>query len=138
MSSWKGLHNLEKVLRYYPGFFISWNIMGKYISVSEKEWNGLQMKVPSQSTSQQQSVIQVLDKVITCDIIRLISDSQIISKIKFHSFIVLFYYGISSESIIRFIILQVSRRKNLYIQDRSRLSISEIFRDSYSTLNTIN
>lgn len=66
--------------------------MGKYISVSEKEWNGLQMKVPSQSTSQQQSVIQVLDKVITyCDIIRLISDSQIISKIKFHSFIVLFY-----------------------------------------------
>lgn len=65
--------------------------MGKYISVSEKEWNGLQMKVPSQSTSQQQYVIQVLDKVITCDIIRLISDSQIISKIKFHSFIVLFY-----------------------------------------------
>lgn len=65
--------------------------MGKYMSVSEKEWNGLQMKVPSQSTSQQQSVIQVLDKVITCDIIRLISDSQIISKIKFHSFIVLFY-----------------------------------------------
>lgn len=65
--------------------------MGKYISVSEKEWNGLQMKVPSQSTSQQQSVNQVLDKVITCDIIRLISDSQIISKIKFHSFIVLFY-----------------------------------------------
>lgn len=65
--------------------------MGKYISVSEKEWNGLQMKVPSQSTSQQQSVIQVLDKVITYDIIRLISDSQIISKIKFHSFIVLFY-----------------------------------------------
>lgn len=37
--------------------------MGKYISVSEKEWNGLQMKVPSQSTSQQQSVIQVLDKL---------------------------------------------------------------------------
>lgn len=67
--------------------------MGKYISVSEKEWNGLQMKVPSQSTSQHQSVIQVIDKVrmITCDIIRLISDSQIISKIKFHSFIVLFY-----------------------------------------------
>lgn len=37
--------------------------MGKYISVSEKEWNGLQMKVPSQSTSQHQSVIQVIDKV---------------------------------------------------------------------------
>lgn len=53
MSSWKGLHNLEKVLRYYPGLFISWKIMGKYISVSEKEWNGLHKwrSLPSQQVN---------------------------------------------------------------------------------------